>query len=425
MAWADFNPKALTRDQFAARIAALNWSSWKPVGIVLHNTAAPTLAQWAESGPKHDARIKNLQSYYEGLGWHGGPHWFISRDWLNEFNNPLRRGTHSPSYNATHFGIEMVGDYAKEEFNSGDGAKVRDNSVFAMAVLCRKFGWDPAKVIKLHKEDPKTTHDCPGKKVIKADIIARVKAIMQTLGGGPAPAPSSRQMRILCTEFGGADDPQDSAYGGKVDGTQFEAALPAKLPASRRNIKVFYEGKSLVCRVNDLGPYNKTDAYWDRGTRPRAEEQFQSRTKAENGMVPVTPAALDLTPAAFDALGVPGKYGLRQARMDWEFTSIAPELNPPKPDIAPPVDDMADEPTPIPDPPDVEPVVPAPAKPRSWFWSKIGAVFTAIGGFLYDWKVALVVVGGLAVVAFLVWWFAGEKVKTLVNKWLDRAIKDA
>lgn len=174
--WADFSGKAYSREDFAKRIDALKWTTWKPIGIVLHNTAAPTLEQWAESGPKHAARIKNLQHYYEGLGWHGGPHWFISRDWLNEFSNPLRRGTHSPSFNATHFGIEMVGDFAKEAFNSGDGAKVRDNAAFAMAVLCRNFGWDPAKVIVLHKEDPKTDHDCPGKNVVKATIIERVLA---------------------------------------------------------------------------------------------------------------------------------------------------------------------------------------------------------------------------------------------------------
>jgi hypothetical protein len=43
--WADFSGKAYTRDQFAARIATLQWTDWKPIGIVLHNTAAPTLAQ--------------------------------------------------------------------------------------------------------------------------------------------------------------------------------------------------------------------------------------------------------------------------------------------------------------------------------------------------------------------------------------------
>jgi hypothetical protein len=202
MVWTDFNPRVLTREHFAARLAELKWTSWQPVGIVLHNTAAPTLAQWAEIGPDHTARIRNLQHYYEGLGWHGGPHWFVSRNWINEFSNPLRRGTHTPSWNATHFGIEMVGDFSREKFDSGDGALVRDNSVFLMAGLCRRFGWDIAKVLKLHKEDPRTDHDCPGKFVSKADMIARVQAAM-----GQAPKPGALfHVSGKMSTFGGPSD---------------------------------------------------------------------------------------------------------------------------------------------------------------------------------------------------------------------------
>lgn len=184
MGWADFQGKDYDRDGFAERVAGLSWTPkvWDPQrpqlprGIVLHNTASPTLAQWAESGPKHAARIANLKHFYQFIQhWPGGPHLFISREHITEFDGLLERGVHSPSYNHTHFGIEMVGDYSKEPFNSGDGAKVRDNAVFAMAVLCDTWGWDPEKVILLHKEDPRTTHDCPGKLVVKTDVIARVR----------------------------------------------------------------------------------------------------------------------------------------------------------------------------------------------------------------------------------------------------------
>jgi peptidoglycan hydrolase-like protein with peptidoglycan-binding domain len=180
MSWADFTGKPYSRDELVNRLNSLEWNGdFTPVGIILHNTAAPTLKQWVETGPQHDSRIENLKDYYKGLGWHAGPHWFVSRNWINEFMKPTTRGTHSPSFNKDHFGIEMVGDYDKEAFNSGDGALVRDNAVFLMAYLCNRFGWDPGKVIKLHKEDPKTDHDCPGRNVSKADVIARVKAQMQ------------------------------------------------------------------------------------------------------------------------------------------------------------------------------------------------------------------------------------------------------
>jgi hypothetical protein len=185
--WPNFDGRAYTRDQFAARVASQTWTAWKPQGITLHNTSAPTLAQWVESGPKHDDRIKNLQSYYEGLGWHSGPHLFISRNFINGFANILATGVHASCFNSTHLGLEMAGDFDSEEFNTGDGALVRDNAVFAMAVLCRKLGLDPSKAINFHRECLKDNHACPGSKVSKPDIIYRVQRMMADLGGNPAP----------------------------------------------------------------------------------------------------------------------------------------------------------------------------------------------------------------------------------------------
>lgn len=188
--WANFDGKAYSQDQFRTKIASLTWNQgWTPEGITLHNTAAPNLAQWAESGSAHDARIRNLENYYESeLGWHAGPHLFISRNWINGFSNILKTGVHSRCWNATRFGVEMVGDYNVEPFNSGDGAKVRDNAVFAVAVLNNKFGFDPA-AITFHKECLRDNHDCPGRLVVKADFITLVRAKMKELAGLP-PAPT-------------------------------------------------------------------------------------------------------------------------------------------------------------------------------------------------------------------------------------------
>jgi len=116
--WSNFEGTARTREQTLARINTLQWSDWRPQGITLHNTAAPTLAQWAETGPRHDARISNLQSFYENeKGWHAGPHWFVSRNWINWFSDPLRPGVHSRCFNATRFGIEMVDHDRFKEYN--------------------------------------------------------------------------------------------------------------------------------------------------------------------------------------------------------------------------------------------------------------------------------------------------------------------
>jgi hypothetical protein len=324
--WADFAPKALTREQFIARLAELRWTIWKPIGIVLHNTAAPTLAQWAESGANHDARIRNLESYYEGMGWKGGPHWFVSRTMINEFNNPLRRGTHSPSFNATHFGIEMVGDYDTEEFDSGDGAKVRDNAVFLMAALCKRFGWDPEHAIILHKEDPKTTHECPGHKVDKANVILRVKNMIEGSRlvvdkvNPSHPAEKAWNENILATEFGSGADEQDSAYGGRVNGDKLEVALPFKFRSGRQGVELRANGQRVIARINDVGPHNISDPYWQTGSRPLAEEQFKDHKLDFKGRPVTNPAGIDVTKGVMDALKVPGKPGTRSVLLHWNFT---------------------------------------------------------------------------------------------------------
>jgi hypothetical protein len=63
----------------------------------------------------------------------------------------------------------MVGDYNVEPLRD----QVRDNVVSALVTLHGLVGLDPS-TLRLHKEDPRTTHDCPGKNVEKVDMIQRV-----------------------------------------------------------------------------------------------------------------------------------------------------------------------------------------------------------------------------------------------------------
>jgi hypothetical protein len=136
---------------------------------------------------------------------------------------------------------------------------------------------------------------------------------------------SSVQVQIYATEFGGGSDyPQGSAYPpyGTVDPNQPQAALPAKLPPSQsRRILVTNtaNGMSVYCLVNDLGPWNKTDAYWTNNRRPLSEYQMQNGIVAQDGKVPDNPAGIDLTPAAMQALGVQGPINTRSASVNWQF----------------------------------------------------------------------------------------------------------
>lgn len=179
--WKAFSGQTFDRPSFAARIGELKWLSWKPQGITLHNTGAPTLAQWVEFGPAHDQRIANLKTYYQGLGWHAGPAAFVSRSHVTEFSGFLDPGVHCSCWNHTHIGIEMAGDFSTESFDTGDGAMVREIAVFAFATLLHALGLPAnAQTINFHRDCAQDHHACPGSNVVSADFISRIAATMPT-----------------------------------------------------------------------------------------------------------------------------------------------------------------------------------------------------------------------------------------------------
>jgi hypothetical protein len=79
--------------------------------------------------------------------------------------------------------VEMVGDYSIEPF----GGAVRSNVLKALSTLHAALGLDP-NILRLHKEDPRTTHICPGSNVVKAEIIQGVHDGMAALTPGEHPA---------------------------------------------------------------------------------------------------------------------------------------------------------------------------------------------------------------------------------------------
>jgi hypothetical protein len=179
----------LTPEKFKEHVQTMDFSSWHPIGIVWHNTAEPNLELWHKYSRQH--WMVGLESYYKGLGWNGGPHLFCDDgpDGIGLFNPLNRRGTHSPSFNAQYIGIEHVGDFNKEDDDTGPGLKVKTNGIIATAILCARLGIPADKEhIKLHKEDPRTDHDCPGKNMArdKLQSIALVNEYMGT-GGDHGP----------------------------------------------------------------------------------------------------------------------------------------------------------------------------------------------------------------------------------------------
>lgn len=173
MNWKGIVGRNLSPEDFRQYVAGLNWDGWRPEFIVLHNTQDPSLRDRPD-GLTYQ-HILDLESFFrDEQGWSGGPHLFVDDRQIWVFTPLTVPGVHSPSWNAVAVGVEMLGDYDSEEFDSGRGALVRDNAVAAISILSAKLGLDP-ETMRLHREDPKTDHHCPGDNVDKAAFIAAVK----------------------------------------------------------------------------------------------------------------------------------------------------------------------------------------------------------------------------------------------------------
>lgn len=184
-------PKGYAPAEFAAFVAGLTWDAWRPHFITLHNTGVPSLATWLD--PAHPAQQRIVaQKHYERdiLHWHSGVHLFVAQDLIWNLCDLTQVGVSVSCWNHLTLGVEMVGDYASESFDTGPGAQVRNNAVAALAVLHSKLGLQPdgfklgVRGLHFHKECARDHHDCPGRNVVKADVVARVLSQMTAPRGG-------------------------------------------------------------------------------------------------------------------------------------------------------------------------------------------------------------------------------------------------
>ena len=183
--WKGIVGTAFSPADFDSYCHGLQWSAWRPSFIVVHNTQIPSLAQRKNGLTKQ--HILDLEKFYRDTQkWKAGPHLFVDDKQIWVFTPLTVSGTHSPSWNKVALGVEMLGDFEKEPFDSGRGLEVRRNSVAAVATLCGILGLDP-QTIRLHREDPLTTHACPGKNVRKLEIIQDVQDLLIQRHAGEHP----------------------------------------------------------------------------------------------------------------------------------------------------------------------------------------------------------------------------------------------
>jgi hypothetical protein len=138
----------------------------------------------------------------------------------------------------------------------------------------------------------------------------------------PHPEVKGRQMNITATVFGGAADPNDSAYTGEpLNDTDLYVALPYRLKGDRPKVRVFANGKTVEASIEDIGPWNVDDDYPSKNTRPVAETCYANKTPLPSGpnkgKVPRNDAGIDLSPETARRLSISGKD-----KVDWEFVGV-------------------------------------------------------------------------------------------------------
>ena len=121
---------------------------------------------------------------------------------------------------------------------------------------------------------------------------------------------------IVCTVFGGAGDPNDSAYDGhRISDTELGCALPYKWrgkPPPRVQVRNTDNGKTVFVDVVDVGPWNTDDEDYVLGdARPQAESGTDTIGRDTNL------AGIDLTPGAAKAIGLEGK-----GNVSWAFVKM-------------------------------------------------------------------------------------------------------
>lgn len=156
--------KAYSPENFKSFVNGTVWTNWKPSVIVIHHTAAPSLAQ-RPNGFTYQHML-NLKDYYAGLGWKKGPHLFVDTDKIWSFEKLTEPGTHAVSFNKNGIGIECLGNFDLESAQDGRGLDVIKTCVSAVKSLMKSLNLDKT-CIRFHRDDPRTTKTCPGKNITK------------------------------------------------------------------------------------------------------------------------------------------------------------------------------------------------------------------------------------------------------------------
>ena len=182
MPWKEIVGARFSPAEFDDYVAQLDFSAWRPQFVVVHNTGIPALAD--RPAGYNQAQMQNLVHYYRDTkGWSAGPHCFVDQNGIWVFTPLTTSGVHSPSWNGVSWGIETLGDYSTEAFTD----PIHEHLVACLATLHAVVPLDVSN-LHFHKEDPLTTHICPGVNLNKVALIHDVRALMASRSALSNPA---------------------------------------------------------------------------------------------------------------------------------------------------------------------------------------------------------------------------------------------
>lgn len=163
--------RSWTPESFALYLGTINRPEWCKT-ITLHHTAAPSLKQRPNGLTMQ--HIENIKSFYKNdLGWKTGPHLFVDDHQIFGMCDLRHKGIHAASFNGSSIGIEVVGDYDKENPKTGRGLSCWENAAAVVRALLPWLGLEASeKTVLFHRDDPKTRKSCPGTKVKKDWVLA-------------------------------------------------------------------------------------------------------------------------------------------------------------------------------------------------------------------------------------------------------------
>lgn len=189
--------KVWSLENFDAYLNSIEKPSWCK-GVCLHHTAAPSLAMRPQGFLSQ--HIRNIEAFYKGKKWSAGPHFFTDENEIFGMTPPNIKGVHAVSFNRSTIGIE---DYDTELNDKGRGLDCWKTTAAATAMLLNWLDLEPNyNTVLFHRDDPKTSKSCPGRRVQKPWVLNLIREFnTKTLDVKPAHNPVDDMHFVEVAEY--------------------------------------------------------------------------------------------------------------------------------------------------------------------------------------------------------------------------------